>query len=110
MQSTGHSSMHALSLRSTQGSAMVYVTGTPQVLSINVINGGCLCTGVGENSLQYPMRIRGGLPQPALTSCAHRRGARAVTDTRRCIYKCSSRYTPMRIDAVQQVAYEPPRF
>src|SRR4051812_14799435 len=29
MQSTGHSSMHALSSRSTQGSAMMYVTGRP---------------------------------------------------------------------------------
>ena len=30
MQSTGHSSIHALSLRSTQGSAIVYVTGAPR--------------------------------------------------------------------------------
>src|SRR5450756_357761 len=29
MQSTGHSSMHALSLTSTQGWAITYVTGTP---------------------------------------------------------------------------------
>src|SRR5665213_2425980 len=31
MQSTGHSSTHALSLRSTQGWAITYVTGSPSL-------------------------------------------------------------------------------
>src|SRR3989442_1684345 len=34
MQSTGHSSTHALSIRSTHGSAMMYVTARPLALTL----------------------------------------------------------------------------
>src|ERR1041384_138698 len=89
MQSTGHSSIQALSLMSTQGSAIVYVTEcSSSPLDQILINGGCPCVGACRNSLQYPMWTQGGLCQPALTFPRPPGGGRAFTDTRRCIYKC----------------------
>src|SRR5688572_4814951 len=41
MQSTGHSSMHALSSTSTHGSAMMYVTGLPLRNPCRVSRGRC---------------------------------------------------------------------
>src|SRR6516225_5570657 len=73
MQSTGHSSMHALSLMSTQGSAIVYVT--------DVSSRSPPCTAWWA----------------AVRSAATLRPPRTkllVTDTRRCTYTSTSRHAP----------------
>src|ERR1700761_2757752 len=62
MQSTGHSSMHALSLMSTHGSAMVYVTDVSSMYC----------------SMWAAVRSRGVRGRFGLKL--------SVTDTRRCIY------------------------
>src|ERR1700738_726237 len=64
MQSTGHSSMHALSLMSTQGSAITYVTRSPQI------------SGPGWGCPVGPV-----VRNPNLST---------VTDTNRCIYPRTS--------------------
>src|SRR5688572_29665249 len=51
MQSTGHSSMHALSSRSTHGSAITYVTGGPSSnpRRTNRRAAHCTCSGAGTS-------------------------------------------------------------
>src|ERR1700736_1593566 len=82
MQSTGHSSIQALSLMSTQGSAIVYVTKVSS-----------MCCSM------WLLSPRVSLPGDADP---------LITDTRRCIYK-SSTGPAMRAAAVQLVAYVAPR-
>src|ERR1700742_2014938 len=62
MQSTGHSSMHALSLMSTHGSAMVYVTDVSSVYC-------SMWAAVRSPRRSRPLRLK-----------------LSVTDTRRFIY------------------------
>src|SRR4051812_207788 len=84
MQSTGHSSIHALSLMSTQGSAMVYVTDVSPVQWA----AGRLGPGSDHREGKYAMPIPGRLSQCVLTwRTAPRGGVRLlildVADTSR---------------------------
>src|SRR4029079_3872554 len=106
MQSTGHSSMHALSLMSTQGSAMTDVTG---VSSVSSIAGpvGCWCGRALGSRRQYAVSISGRLSQCALTRRATVMGAAwllilDVADTTRPVQHGA--HAPMHIGAVQLVA------
>src|SRR6195952_955867 len=76
MQSTGHSSMHALSLMSTQGSAMVYVT---RCLSCPVglpVSSRVSASWAPRSRRKYALPIPGRLSQCALTfRAAHEGGA-----------------------------------
>src|SRR6185295_5033030 len=72
MQSTGHSSMHALSLMSTQGSAIVYVT---EVSSISCQWGCQSGSSPPKSRCKYPCRLLGRLSQCALTSTCPVKGS-----------------------------------
>src|SRR6478736_4753063 len=83
MQSTGHSSIHALSLMSTQGSAIVYVT---EVSSISCQWAAGLLVGPAENSLQVSVTDTWTPVSVCPNFRIARLGFRVVTDTRRCTY------------------------
>ncbi len=87
--------MHALSLMSTQGSAIVYVT------DVSPVQWGCRSVsslvGLRESRRQYAVPIPGRLSQCALTLRAARYGWRVVTDTRRCRYKSPSHHHVCRV-------------
>src|SRR4051812_11549710 len=73
MQSTGHSSIHALSLMSTQGSAIVYVT---EVSSISCPVGlPVFGRARPKVAAKYPLPVPEHSSQCALTSAARGKGA-----------------------------------
>src|SRR6476660_7462163 len=73
MQSTGHSSIHALSLMSTQGSAIVYVT------EVSAISCQWCCQSFGRArrkvAAKYPLPLLGHASQCALTSTSPVKGS-----------------------------------
>src|SRR5271163_1819672 len=92
MQSTGHSSMHALSLMSTQGSAIVYVTASPQRILHVLVRWAAVRPAAGSppsdgkafqllildvSHTRQPLGWSAGLPR-AMRPVAHRRRVQDV--------------------------------
>src|ERR1700756_5213506 len=87
MQSTGHSSMHALSFTSTQGSAITYVTKVSSDLQFGLLLPcwSCCCS-------QYPLAgRRRSLWSPSSSAVP------LLPDTSRPTYWCERRATPCLI-------------